>query len=222
MHQPGRVGCETSTRWKLEAGAVIVVVVETKVQEGLAEQALETARAHLRGSGQSPGGARQSRLFQGRDDPARFLYLGSWESREAYESEFDARFRTEIQLSLPTPVVPRYFRMLASYERILTPMEVVTCQVIEGPPSGAEQLRTYLLEMFEERRSLGLSLVLTTYCEEADVPGNFLMVNGWQSAEALAAVRVSHTADFLAHLAAAGATYRTFIGNTRFDSLLSL
>jgi hypothetical protein len=120
---------------------------------------------------------------------------------------------------LPSPIVPRYFQTLAAYERVLIPMEIVTCQIIEGPSSGRAQIRSYLLETFEQRRSIGPGLVLTMYCEDVAAPGSFLMVNGWQTAEALAAVRLSHTAEFHARLAAAGATYRTFLGVTRFDSL---
>jgi quinol monooxygenase YgiN len=201
---------------------VIVVVIETKVQDELAGRALETARAHLRGAGQPPGGARQSRLFQGRDDSSRFVYLGMWESREAYETAFGGRQRTDIELNLPTPVVPRYFRSLAMYERILVPMAIVACQIIEGPPSGAAQTEALLLELFDQRQSLGPGLVLSMYCEEVDVPGSFLIVSGWQTADALRAVTVARGTEFRARIAAAGATYRAFVGNTRFDSLLSL
>jgi quinol monooxygenase YgiN len=201
---------------------VIVVVIETHVPDEQAEQALETARAHLRGSEQPPSGARQSRLFQGRDDPARFLYLGTWESREAYEAAFAERRRTDIEMSLPTPIVPRYFQTLAAYERVLMPMEIVVCQIIEGPPSGAALTRAYLMELFEQRQSLGPELVLTMYCEEIDAPGSFLIVSGWQTAGALAAVSAVRGAEFQVRIAAAGATFRRFLGDTRFDSLLSL
>jgi quinol monooxygenase YgiN len=201
---------------------VIVVVVETQVAAEQAERALEMARAGLRGTGPPPTGARQNRFFQGRDDPSHFVYLGTWESREAYEAAFDKRRRTDIEVSLPAPIVPRYFHPLAAYERVLLPMEMVALQIIEGPPSGAALTRAYLLELYEQRQSLGPELVLTMYCEEVDAPGRFLIVSGWQSAGALTAVSAVRGTEFFARMDAAGATVRRFYGVTRFDSLLSL
>jgi hypothetical protein len=201
---------------------VIVVVIETRVAEGQAERALATARADLRGAGPPPSGARQNRFFQGRDDPSHFLYLGSWESREAYEAAFEKRRRGDIETGLPSPIVPRYFHILATFERVLLPMELVACQIIEGPPMGAALTRAYLLELFEQRPSLGPELVMTMYCEEVDAPGNFLIVSGWQTADALTSVSRVRGTEFFARMDAAGATVRRFLGNTRFDSLVSV
>ena len=51
-----------------------------------------------------------------------------------------------------------------------------------------------------------------------DAPGNFVLVSGWRSSEALAAGVAAYGGDFDRSLAAAGATYHRFLGQTRFDS----
>lgn len=200
---------------------MIVVAIETQVEAAVASRALETALAGLRRAGSAPTGHHQSRFFQAQDDPSRFLYLGTWESREAYEEVFGARQRTEIERGLAQPVVPRYFRSLVTFERVLTPMEVLVCQVVEGPAEGEATVRSYMLDLFERRRGARPGVVLSTFCQEIDQPGNFLLVTGWQTAEALMSATVAFGDEFAARVAEAGATYRRFVGQTRFDSTLA-
>ena len=204
------------------AADVIVVVIETKVAPEQAARALETARDGLRRAVQHRSGRRQSRFFQGREDPASFLYLGTWESRDEYDAIFGARQTTDVEQSLSAPAVPRYFRILLTYERVLAPTEIVVCQIITGPASGAPPLREYIRTLFDRRDEAGPGLVVTTVCEEIDAPGNMLLMSGWQSPDALARGTAAWHDEFVAQVAAAGATFRRFVGHTRYDSLQSV
>lgn len=198
---------------------MIVVVVQSKVKPEQADQALQAAQEGLRRASLSQSARRQSRFFQSRVDPASFLYLGVWESREAYDALFGARQRSEVELSMPAPPQARYYRILSTFERVLSPMDIVVCQMVSGPPSAGPPLRAFFAELFTRRHEAGSGLILSLTCEEIDAPGNFLLVSGWRSPEALAAGVAAYGSDFERHVAAAGATNHRFLGQTRFDSL---
>jgi hypothetical protein len=197
---------------------VIAVVIESVVDATLATRALETALDGLRRGGDHASSHQQSRFFQGRDDPSRFVYLGIWDSRGAYERAFDARQRSAIEAALAQPVEPRYFRSLVTYERILVPIEALACQIVEGPPGAEAPLRAYFQELFERRRTASTGAVLSLLGQELDRPGNFIVLTGWRSWDALAAVSSALGDEFSTRVAAVGATYRRFLGQTRFDS----
>jgi quinol monooxygenase YgiN len=198
---------------------VIVVVVESKVRPEQAANALRHAQEGLRRAAQSQTSRRQSRFFQSRIDPSSFLYLGVWENREVYDARFHARQRSEIELSMPQPVRPRYFRILSTFERMLMPMEIVVCQVVTGPADASPTLRAAFNELYARRGEAGPGLILSMICEEIDAPGNFVLVSGWRSTEDLARGVAGLGSDFDRSIAAAGATYHRFLGQTRFDSL---
>jgi hypothetical protein len=147
------------------------------------------------------------------------LYLGIWESREAYDALFGARQSSEAERSMPDPVVPRYFRILSTFERVLVPMEIVVCQTVAGPACTAPQLRAFFNDLFARRHEAGSGLVLSLMCEGIDHPGNFVLVSGWRTPEALASGVVAFGTDFDRQIVAAGATHHRFLGQTRFDSL---
>jgi quinol monooxygenase YgiN len=202
-----------------KAHVVIVVVVESKVEPEHAVQALRAAQEGLTRAAQSQGSRRQSRFFQGRDDPSSFMYLGVWENRDGYDTLFGERQRSEVEMSMQQPIKARYFRILSTFERVLVPMEIVVCQLISGPASSGPPLRAFFDVLHSRRGEAGPGLILSMVCEEIDAPGNFVMVSGWRSAEALAEGVAAYRSDFDQQLAAAGATNRRFLGVTRFDSL---
>lgn len=200
---------------------MIVVVVESKVEPEQAEEALRAVQEGLRRASQLQESRRQSRFFQSRSDPSSFFYLGIWESREAYDALFHARQRSDVELSMPRPVLPRYFRILSTFERMLTPMEIVVCQLVTGPPEADPSLRAFLDALFARRGEAGPGLILSLICEEIDAPGNFVLVSGWRSQEALATGIAAYGADFAQQMEAVGATHHRFLGVTRYDSLQS-
>lgn len=198
----------------------MVVVVESKVAPEQVDEALRRAQDELRRALRAPGEQGQSRFFQSRTDPSSFLYLGVWSSRTDFEARFTARQRSAVEQAMLNPIAPRYFRILSTFERILVPMDLVVCQVVNGPPSAASPLRDFFAELVR-RRGLGPpGLVLSLICQEIDAPGNFVLVTGWRSPEAMAAIVSNVGVDFDAQIAAAGATYHRFVGQTRYDSSL--
>lgn len=198
---------------------MIVVVVESKVEPEQAEQALRSAQEGLRRVSQLQESRRQSRFFQSRSDPSSFFYLGIWESREAYDALFHARQHSDVELSMPQPVLPRYFRILSTFERVLMPMEIVVCQLVTGPPEAGLPLRAFFDALFARRGEAGPGLILSLICEEIDAPGNFVLVSGWRSQEALATGIAAFGDDFAQQMEAVGATHHRFLGLTRYDSL---
>lgn len=198
---------------------MIVVVVESKVQPEQADRALRAAQEGLHRAAQSQSARRQSRFFQSRIDPSSFLYLGIWESRAAYDALFSVRRQSDVEQSMSQPVAPRYFRILSTFERVLTPMEIVVCQMVAGPACAGPPLRAFFADLFARRSEAGSGLILSLHCEEIDAPGNFVLVSGWRSTEALAAGAAAYRDDFHRHVTAFGATYHRFLGQTRYDSL---
>ena len=99
--------------------------------------------------------------------------------------------------------MPRYFRILSTFERVLMPMEIVVCQMVRGPASAGPPLRAFFDELFGRRSEAGPGLILSLICEEIDAPGNFVLVSGWRSVEALAASAAVHRDDFGQQVAAA-------------------
>jgi quinol monooxygenase YgiN len=198
---------------------VIVVVVESKVRPEQAEEALRTAQEGLRRAMQPEESRRQSRFFQSRSDPSSFFYLGVWESREAYDALFHAEQRTDVEMSMPQPVIPRYFRILSTFERVLLPMEIVVCQLVHGPASAGPPQRAFFDRLNARRSEAGPGLILSLICEEIDAPGSFVLVSGWRSQEALAAGIAAYGRDFDQQITAVGATHHRFLGLTRYDSL---
>ena len=198
---------------------MIVIVVESKVAPAQAKEALRSAQEGLRRASQVQESRRQSRFFQSRDDPSSFFYLGVWESREAYDALFSTRQQSEVELSMPQPVLPRYFRILSTFERVLMAMEIVVCQMVRGPASAGPPLRAFFDDLFGRRSEAGPGLILSLICEEIDAPGTFVLVSGWRSTEALAQGVAAYGDDFAQQVAAVGATFTRFVGQTRYDSL---
>jgi quinol monooxygenase YgiN len=197
---------------------VIVVVVESTVMPGQSARALQSAQDALRRAASAHSAGRQARLFQSRIDPSRFLYLGVWTSRTSFDAIFHARQHTEFERSLIEPPQPRYFRIVSAFERMLMPMEIVVCQMVSAPSTTGPQLRACFDAFHARRHEAGPGLILSMVCEEFDEPGNFVLVSGWQSAEALALGVAVYGGDFERSLAAAGASCQRFLGQTRYDS----
>ena len=105
---------------------------------------------------------------------------------------------------MPQPVVPRYFRILSTFEWVLMPVVIVVCQMVRGPASAGPPLRAFFDELFGRRSEAGPGLSLSLICEEIDAPGNFALVSGWRSAEALAQGVAVYGDDFAQQIAAAG------------------
>src|SRR6266498_1483116 len=102
-------------------------------------------------------GRRWSRVFQGHEDPTSFLFLAHWDSREGFERAYDGRQPHPAEALLDRPVTPRFFQSLVAFERVMVPVVARSVLMIEGPPTAMPPLRTYLLDLFEDRKSTRLN-----------------------------------------------------------------
>ena len=124
-------------------------------------------------------GRRFARLFQHVDDPSWLLYVGEWESREAFEA-----YRT--MASMPGRPeqyqrVPasRLYRRLTLFERVLGPVGIARAEIVDGPVESHAARRDLARDFHRLGPSNDASLVLLMLHESIEAPSGLLMVSGW-------------------------------------------
>ena len=146
------------------------------------------------------------------DDPTWLLYLAEWSSREAFEAYRQAA-------AMPgTPDQPRrlpacrFYRRLALFERVLTPVSIVHVAIVDGPAETHAARRDLVLAYHRSGVRGRPELVLLQVHEAVDgVPG-LLIVAGWEIVGPLPGAGRDLERALLDRLAASGGTVQRFVG----------
>jgi quinol monooxygenase YgiN len=157
-------------------------------------------------------GRRIARLYQHVDDPAWLLYLADWDSREAFE----AYRQTAPMAGSPDQLqqVPslRFYRRLALFERVLTPVSIIGVAVVDGPAGTHASRRDLALAYHRSGGRDRPGLVLLQVHEAVDAVPGLLLISGWETIEQLQQADQAAGRALLDQLAANGGTHRRFVG----------
>lgn len=157
-------------------------------------------------------GRRIARLYQHVDDPAWLLYLADWDSREAFEA---------YRQIAPMPGSPdqfqqapscRFYRRLALFERVLTPVSAIGVAIVGGPAQMHAARRDLALAYHRSGGRDRSGLVLLQVHEAVDAVPGLLLISGWQTIQQLQQADQAAGRMLLDQLAANGGTLRRFVG----------
>jgi quinol monooxygenase YgiN len=161
----------------------------------------------------SVAGRHCARLFQHGDDPAWLLYLTEWTSREAYDAYRQAAPMPGLPDQFQQLPSTRFYRRLALFERVLTPVARVSVNVVGGPAASHPIRRDQALTYHRSNAHAQPDLVLLQVHDALDAEPALLIVTGWGTAHPnLADARTIEQA-LLERLIANGGTVRQFVGH---------
>ena len=194
------------------------VTCELRVQPGHVAEIIQRATEQLSVPSHSVVGRRHARLYQHFDDPHRLLYVGEWESRNAFETyraNAPLPGRPDQFVELPTI---RYYRRLALFEHVLTPFDLVYVDHVEGAPGTHASRRDLALGYHRQaaRGHRGLALLMTT--ERLDGPQDLLIVSGWRQHPSASPVERAPDQTLFEQLRGSGGMVNRFIGRPLLET----
>lgn len=157
-------------------------------------------------------GRRFARLYQHVDDPAHLLYIGDWDSRAAFEAYRAMASQPAIPELYHQPPTCRVYRRLALFERMLTPIDVASVDIVTGPRGSHAARRDLALAHHRASMRSRASLVFLAIYETIDDPAGLAIVSGWQAGAPLAQPGATPDGALIDRLRAAGATVEQFVG----------
>jgi quinol monooxygenase YgiN len=157
-------------------------------------------------------GRRLARLYQHVDDPTWLLYVGEWESREAFEAYRAAAPQPGSLDQYQQPPTCRVFRRLALFERMLTPAWLAYADIVTGPLASHAARRDLALAYHRASQRGQTDLALLTIYEGVDGPGGLAIVSGWQAATPLSGRSAAPEQALIEQFRATGATVEQFVG----------
>ena len=152
------------------------------------------------------------------DDPAWLLYLAEWSSRDAFEA---------YRQTAPMPGTPeqfeehptiRFYRRLALFERVLTPVSVVHADSVDGPTASHAVRRDLALAYHRSSVRGRPGLVLLQVHEALDSASGLLILSGWEAASPLQQADQDLERTMLDQLPASGGTVRQFVGRALIEA----
>jgi quinol monooxygenase YgiN len=194
----------------------VVVVQIAQVRPGRVEELVAQSERAFRDRAGLAASRRQAWYFQGLDDPELFLYVGEWDSREAFESYARERHAPGFEDLFVCWPQYRYCRALGYYERVMERVGAVGSFLLQTRPEAAPALVAELERMGREEvrpRAPGL-LGYYIYGDLGD-PGRLMVVHTWATVENLQRVRAAQAGEWFARLRAQGAQATLFNGVTR-------
>jgi quinol monooxygenase YgiN len=158
------------------------------------------------------------RLLQHVDDPAWLLYLAEWDSREAFEA-----YRRSAPLlgtvdQLQQPVVSRFYRRLALFERVMSAGPVISADLVDGPAQTHAARRDLALAYHRSGVRGRSGLVLLHVHEALDPPPGLLVISGWEGMTQLQQADQAAERTMLDQLVANGGAVRRFVGRALIET----
>jgi quinol monooxygenase YgiN len=192
----------------------VTIMCELRVRPEHVDPIIQQALEQLSLPSSSVAGRRFARLYQHVDDPTRLLYVGEWDSREAFEA-YCANARQPGRVDqFQQPPLCRVYRRLALFERMLTPVGLAYADIVDGPPESHAARRDLALAYHRTSLRSHTSLALLMIHEAVDDPAGLLIVSGWQSDAPLSQATPSPDDRLIGQLRDTGATVGQFVGRT--------
>jgi hypothetical protein len=155
------------------------------------------------------------------DDPARLLYIGEWESREAFEAYRVSTQQPGAADQYRQPLVCRVYQRLALFERMLSPVGLACADIVDGPPASHGARRDLALAFHRTSLRSRSNLAMLMIHEAVDHPPGLVIVSGWQPDVPLAQQRPTPDPALIEQLRATGATVESFVGRMLAESSAS-
>jgi quinol monooxygenase YgiN len=191
----------------------ITALCELRPHPDQAEAVVQRAIEQLSLPPQRVAGRRFARLFQHGDDPAWLLYLAEWTSREAYDAYRQTAPMPGLLDRFQQPPSARFYRRLALFERVLTPVARVSVDIVGGPAASHPIRRDLALTYYRSNAHAQPDLVLLQVHDALDAEPSLLIVTGWGTAHPSLADARAIEQTLLDRLIANGGTVRRFVGH---------
>ena len=192
----------------------VIVVVQRRARTGQADTLLAAARR--RWARPWPAGRQHVRLFQGTEEPERVLFVGEWDSADAYWATRRNVNSAGLDALSVAPASPRVYDWRWRYENLARRPAVLTAVTLRVPPVVlAETIQFVENARAEVRGAAGL--VLHLFCQDGADPCQLLILQGWAAPEALAAHRAATAPRLVAAHRTRGVQVDLFVGQPRGD-----
>jgi quinol monooxygenase YgiN len=191
-----------------------MVVVQRRARTGQAEALIAAARRRWLEPGGWLAGRRHVRLFQGAEEPERLLHVAEWESAETYWANRRGASAAGLDALAVAPARPRLYTWRWRYENLARAPTVLSAVTLHAPPAVLPETLSYVDDARARVRA-AVGLVLHIFCQDTEDPGELLILQGWASAEALAAHRRDVAPALMAAHRARGVQVDLFVGQPR-------
>ena len=158
-------------------------------------------------------------LYQSLADSTRLLYVGHWDTRQAFEDDRTRSGRLADHDWFEAPPVPSFYRSLRSYERVCAHSGAASVVLIDGPTETAGPRRELVLGIPDEIGDQLAAVVAYEIGQDEHRPGCLVAVIRWRSEADRRGSRATWAgAVFDRRLAALGGTIRRFDGLSTAES----
>jgi quinol monooxygenase YgiN len=158
-----------------------------------------------------------ARLLHSADAPDRLLYVGQWDSREAYlaHAQVDGTLpHTALRAGATTH---QFFDQLALYEDMSRQAAMAACVTITAPPAMAAAVRAFVDRQGRQELVGRPGFVLRGVYQDQDVPERLFVMHGWESPAALETFVRTTAPTLNAQMAEWGASIDVFTGRIRAE-----
>lgn len=124
-------------------------------------------------------GRRFARLIQNVADPGHLLYLAEWTSQERLDAYRHSAPMPGTPAQYARPPDCRSYRRLASFERVLAPVRLVSVAFVDGPPATHAIRRDLTLAYYRAADHGRSGRNLFEIHEAADARPGLLILGGW-------------------------------------------
>jgi quinol monooxygenase YgiN len=190
---------------------MLTVIVHRRARPRRHTAVLRAIRRAERGILSQAEGRLGAVVFQQLRDPACFLYVGEWTSREAFEAATTAIRLPNVEAHFATEPEVYYCRPLRPLSGPIGRAAVVACALIEGPDAVAEELFVAVVAAGLAPEGIPRGFADYALFQDLDAPGRLFLVHGWLTAADLERVEASRLPLVEAKLGALGATVTRFV-----------
>lgn len=167
---------------------------------------------------QSAPGRRSARLYQPLEDRTALLYVAEWDTREAFEAyRQHAPMPGSADQHRQHPAC-RFYRRLALFERVLTPIERAYASIVDGPAASHPVRVDLALAYHRESVRTQPHLTLLTIHEAIEGPRGLLLLCGRRASVSPHPHDDEPARALMERLLATGATVDELVGHVVADT----
>ncbi|MCC6175992.1 MAG: hypothetical protein IT305_11855 [Chloroflexi bacterium] len=186
----------------------IIVTARRQPPPDQLERAIDAFRQSW---GEGPGRARRTaRVFARLGESTDLLGVGEWDSVEDYEAHRRSPRFADAAAALDGLAHVRYFERLTAFERVLEPVGVVACALIDARPDTAGPVEAFARGQGRDEMLAVPGLRFHLVGRDLTDSFRFLVVHGWRDLADLEAFRRGISGEHQAIFASFGATIERF------------
>jgi hypothetical protein len=149
-------------------------------------------------------------------EPERILFVGEWDSAEAYWASRRNADAASLDALSVAPAAPQLYDWRWRYQNLARRPGALSVVTLCAPTGVLAETVQYV-EDARARVREAAGLVLHLFCQDSANPGQLLILQGWATAEAMAAYRAATAPALMAAHRARGVQVDLFVGQPRGD-----